>query len=210
MRSIELFSERDDTAQIVLVIPPDEQEMIKLKWEAKLQFFNVKICTGGEERFESVGNAFEHLKDDIDLIAVHDAVRCCTKKLWIDQAIETASRTGAAILASPLIGTIKQADDHTVTKTLDRSKLYEAQTPQVFNAALLKKAYDNLENIDKSTISDDAQLIEALGEDVSIIKTDNSNIKITNKSDIPIAEAIIKTSKPKPKGPLGPYVEAKW
>jgi 2-C-methyl-D-erythritol 4-phosphate cytidylyltransferase len=75
----------------------------------------------------------------------------------------------------------------------------------------LKRAYENLANLDKSKISDDAQLIEALGEKVSVVETDSSNIKITRQSDIAIAEAILKSRpKPKPKGPAGPYIEAQW
>jgi 2-C-methyl-D-erythritol 4-phosphate cytidylyltransferase len=89
--------------------------------------------------------------------------------------------------------------------------LWEAQTPQVFKKDLLIKAYENLKNLDKEKISDDAQLLEALGHEVSIVETDASNIKITRKSDLAIAEAIIK-SRPKPKkeGYIGPYAEAQW
>ncbi|MHC4418074.1 MAG: IspD/TarI family cytidylyltransferase, partial [Planctomycetota bacterium] len=122
-----------------------------------------------------------------------------------------AAKTGAAILASPVVATLKEAREDVIIKTVAREALYEAQTPQVFKAELLKKAYENLKNLDKDKVSDDSQLVEALGEKVSIVETDSSNIKITRKNDIAIAEAIIK-SRPKlaPKGPTGPYVEAQW
>ena len=106
-----------------------------------------------------------------------------------------------------------------MVKTVDRAGLYEAQTPQVFKTELLKKAYENLKTLDnglshplrESKISDDAQLLEALGHKVSIVETDSSNIKITHRSDIAIAEAILKSRpKPAPKGPAGPYIEAQW
>ena len=98
-----------------------------------------------------------------------------------------------------------------IIKTIDRAGLWQAQTPQVFKADLLKKAYGNLKNLDKSKISDDSQLVEALGQKVSIVEADSSNIKITQRSDIAIAEAILKTRpKPKLEGPTGPYVEAQW
>jgi 2-C-methyl-D-erythritol 4-phosphate cytidylyltransferase len=75
----------------------------------------------------------------------------------------------------------------------------------------LKKAYANLKNLDKNKISDDSQLVEAIGEKVSIVETDSSNIKITHKADLAIAEAILKSRpKPVPKGPIGPYIEAQW
>jgi len=101
--------------------------------------------------------------------------------------------------------------DNIITQTVDRAGLYEAQTPQIFKASLLKKAYDNLKNLDKSKISDDAQLVEALGHKVAIVETDSSNIMITRHSDIAVAEAILKSRpKPTPEGPIGPYIEAQW
>ena len=125
--------------------------------------------------------------------------------------IGAAAKTGAAIPAAPVTATIKKAKDSVIVETVDRSDLFEAQTPQIFDRALLQKAYANLANVDQSTISDDAQLVEALGEKVSIVETDSSNIKITKPSDIPIAEAIVK-SRPKPKadGYEGPFIEAQW
>ncbi len=219
LRSVELFSNRDDVKQILLAIAPEDEELVNVKWGPNLAFFNVKICFGGEERFDTVSKALELIKDNIDLIAVHDAVRCCVRVKWIDDCFTAAAQTGAAILACPVTATIKDVKDNTIIKTVERVGLYEAQTPQVFEASLLKKAYENLKNLDnglshplrESKISDDAQLVESLGHKVSIVETNSSNIKITRKSDIAIAEAILKTRpKPKPEGPAGPYIEAQW
>ena len=187
------------------------KELIRIKHEATLSFMGVKLCLGGSERFETVGKALELVKDDIDIVAVHDAVRCCLTEKWIDDVFAEAEKTGAAMLACPIVGTVKKVENGQIVKTVDRSGLFEAQTPQVFEKELLLKAYKNLENLDKSTISDDSQLIEALGEKVSIVETDHSNIKITQKTDVAIAEAIIKSRpKQKPDGPTGPYAEAVW
>ena len=211
LRSVELFSDRDDVKQILLAITPEDEELVTVKWGANLKFFNVKICFGGDERFDTVSKALELIKDDIELIAVHDAVRCCMTKEWTDKVIAKAGETGAAILACPVVATLKEAKDNTIIRTVERAGLYEAQTPQVFKAELLKKAYEHLKNLDKSKISDDSQLIEALGQRVSIVESNTSNIKITRPSDIAIAEAILKSRpKPGPKGPMGPYVEAQW
>ena len=211
LRSVELFADRDDVKQILLAIAPEDEELVNIKWGPNLKFYNTKICFGGAERFDTVKKALELINNDIDLVAVHDAVRCCLTKQWIDASFAAAAKTGAAILACPVSATIKQARDNTIIKTVDRAGLYEAQTPQVFKADLLKKAYENLAKLDKSKISDDAQLVEALGEKVSIVETDPSNIKITRQSDIAIAEAILKSRpKPRPKGPTGPYIEAQW
>jgi 2-C-methyl-D-erythritol 4-phosphate cytidylyltransferase len=211
LRSVELFSDRDDVKQILLAISAEDEELVSVKWGANLKFFNVKICFGGAERFDTVKAALELVKDDIDLVAVHDSVRCCVTKEWVDKVIEVAGQTGAAILACPVVATVKEVRDTTIIKTVDRSNLYEAQTPQVFGLELLKKAYKNLENSDDNKISDDAQLVEAVGGEITIVETDTSNIKITRKSDVAIAEAIIKSrAKPAAKGPKGPYIEAQW
>ena len=211
LRSVELFANRDDVKQMLLAIAPEDEELVDVKWGPNLKFYNVKICFGGAERFDTVKKALELVKETIDLIAVHDAVRCCVTKKWIDDCFAVAAKTGAAILACPVAATIKEVKDNTIIKTVDRAGLYEAQTPQVFEASLLKKAYENLKNLDTNKISDDSQLVEALGEKVSIVETNSSNIKITRQSDIAIAEAILKSRpKPKPKGYVGPYIEAQW
>ncbi len=211
LHSVELFTARDDVKQVLLAIPPEDQELVSVKWGPNLKFFNVKTYFGGEERFDTVSKALELVRADIDLIAVHDAVRCCVTAKWIDEVIAAAAKSGAAVLACPVAATVKKVEDNTIIKTVDRAGLWEAQTPQVFEAGLLKKAYENLKNLDKSKISDDSQLVEALGHKVSIVQTDSSNIKITRSSDVAIAEAILKSRpKPRPKGPAGPYIEAQW
>jgi 2-C-methyl-D-erythritol 4-phosphate cytidylyltransferase len=115
------------------------------------------------------------------------------------------------MLACPVTATLKKVENGKIIETVDRKGLYEAQMPQVFKKNLLKEAYANIGKPDKSKIGDDSQLVEALGLKVSIVETDSSNIKITTKADIAIADAIIKSRpKPKPDGPVGPYYEAQW
>lgn len=210
LRSVELFSNRDDVKQVLLGIAPEDEELVSVKWGPNLKFFDVKIFIGGAERFDTVRKGIELIKNGINLIAVHDACRCCVTEEIIDSTITAAAKSGAAIPACPVTATIKQAKDNIITQTVERIGLYEAQTPQIFSASLLKKAYENLENL-KSKISDDSQLVEALGHKVTIVEADSSNIKITRQSDIAVAEAILK-SRPKltPKGPAGPYIEAQW
>jgi len=211
LRSVELFSNREDVKQILLGIAPEDEELVNVKWGPNLKFFNVSIFLGGAERFDTVNRGIELVRDDIDLIAVHDACRCCVTEEIINSTIAAAAMNGAALPACPVTATIKQAEHNIITKTIDRTGLYEAQTPQIFSASLLKKAYENLEHLDKSKISDDTQLVEALGHKVTIVETDSSNIKITHQNDIAVAEAILKSRpKPVPEGPLGPYIEAQW
>lgn len=210
LRSIEYFSNRDEVKQIIMAISKDDEELVTVKWGSTLAFNGVKLCLGGAERFDTVANAIKKINDDIDLIAVHDAVRCCLTNDWVDAVFEKAAETGAAMLACPVNATLKRVEKGVITETIDRDNLYEAQTPQVFDAKMLREAYAKIGKF-KGKITDDAQLIEALGHKVHIVETDYSNLKITRKSDVPIAEAIIKSRpKPKPEGPIGPYIEAQW
>jgi 2-C-methyl-D-erythritol 4-phosphate cytidylyltransferase len=211
LRSLERFSENPQVKQMIMAISPEDEERVKLKWGANLSFFGVRVCLGGAERFETVARALAHVREDIDLVAVHDAARGCITDAWIQDVFAKAAETGAAMLACPVTATIKRVIKGVIVETVDRSELWEAQTPQVFDRKLLVKAYDNLKNLDAAAISDDAMLVEAVGHKVHVVETDTSNWKVTYPADTAVAEAIIKTRpKPKPEGPVGPYNEAQW
>ncbi|MFC1637115.1 2-C-methyl-D-erythritol 4-phosphate cytidylyltransferase [Planctomycetota bacterium] len=211
LRSVEHFADRDDVKQVLLGIATEDEELLSVKWGPNLKFYNVEIFMGGDERFDTVTKGLELVKDGIELVAVHDACRCCITKEIIDATFAAAAKSGAAVPACPVTATIKQVKECTIERTVDRAGLYEAQTPQVFALDLLRKAYENLKNLDGSKISDDSQLVEALGHKVTIVDADSSNIKITRKNDIAVAEAILKSRpKPIPEGPAGAYIEAQW
>jgi len=211
LRSIELFSNREDVKQILLAIPQEDEEIVKIRYGANLSLFNVKVIIGGATRFETVNKALALLKDNIELVAIHDAARCCVTEKWADEVIKAAAKTGAAILACPVTATLKEVKDAAIVKTVDRAGLYEAQTPQVFEVKLLKQSREKLNESNAEKITDDSQLIEAMGHKVAIVETDSSNIKITYPADVAIADAIIK-SRPAPKkeGYVGPFAEANW
>jgi 2-C-methyl-D-erythritol 4-phosphate cytidylyltransferase len=211
LRSIEAFANRDDVKQILLGISKEEEEIVNIKWGANLKFYRVKTFFGGSQRFDTVIEGLKLIKEEIDLVAVHDACRCCVTEQLVSDVFAAAEKTGAAIPACPVTATLKEAKDGTIVRTVDRASLFEAQTPQVFEVALLRKAYENLTNLDREKVTDDAFLVEALGHEVSIVESDASNIKITRPADIVIAEAILASRpKPKPEGPTGPWLEAQW
>ena len=97
-----------------------------------------------------------------------------------------------------------------VDETVPRQNLWEAQTPQVFRADVIREAYANRDAFE-GDLTDDAQLVEVMGHPVSLVESDFTNIKITAKRDVSLANQIIKgRPKPKPKGPLGAFEEAQW
>jgi len=212
LRTIEMFAGREDVVQVVLAIPGEDEELFRIKWAASLSFHGVKAIVGGAERQETAAKLLAEARVDVDLIALHDAVRPCVTKEQIDAVFAAAAASGAAILAQRLAGTIKEADGSgRIVRTVDRRGLWEAQTPQVFKPEIIRRAYAEREKLSEN-ITDDAQLVEALGVAVRIVESTASNIKITTNEDVAIAGAILSARpKPKPKGPVGPWAgEQGW
>jgi 2-C-methyl-D-erythritol 4-phosphate cytidylyltransferase len=208
LRSAELFVARPDVSQCIIVVAPEDQEVFRRRYQANLVFMNVEIVSGGAERFESVANALAKVKPEVDFVAIHDAVRPCLAETMVSAVFAKGQQTGAALLALPVTDTVKQADDkHTVQQTVSRKGLWLAQTPQVFRRDWLLEAYARRGQLGKD-ITDDAQLMEAAGHPVHLVEGAPTNIKITSKADLILAEAILKAMpKPKPTGPAHPFAE---
>jgi 2-C-methyl-D-erythritol 4-phosphate cytidylyltransferase len=208
LRTVEQFVNRPDVAQCLIVVAPDDQEMFRRRYGANLAFMNVQIANGGAERFESVANALALLKPEVEFVAIHDAVRPCITEALITQVFTRAEKTGAALLALPVSDTVKRVDAHQqVQATVPRQGLWLAQTPQVFRRDWLEAAYARRADLGQG-ITDDAQLVEAAGHPVHVIEGATTNIKITTRQDLVLAEAILKAlPKPKPQGPAHPFDE---
>src|SRR4051812_19384219 len=110
LRTVEQFINRSDVAQCIIVVSPDDQEMFRRRFGANLAFMNVQIANGGAERFESVANALALLKPEVQLVAVHDAVRPCITETLINEVFGKARKEGAAMLAVPVSDTLKKVD----------------------------------------------------------------------------------------------------
>jgi 2-C-methyl-D-erythritol 4-phosphate cytidylyltransferase len=208
IRTAELFVNRADVKQIILVISPDDREMVKSRFGANLMFMEIKLVDGGAERFESVANALKVLKDEIDFVAVHDAVRPCVSHAVIDAVFNAAQKEGAALPGIPVADTLKRVDNGMrITETVSRFALWQAQTPQTFRRDWLQEAYDKRASFGKE-ITDDAQLVEALGKPVRIVPGSGMNIKITAHEDMKLASAFCKIREAesaaavKPRGPF--------
>jgi 2-C-methyl-D-erythritol 4-phosphate cytidylyltransferase len=207
LRCAELFVTRDDVCQCLIVVSPGDQELFRRRFAPNMAFMNIGIVDGGAERFESVANALAKLSPEAEYVAVHDAVRPCVTGALIDAVFAKAVQTGAALLATPVVDTLKEVDAQQVKATVSRKGLWAAQTPQVFRREVLLEAYARRGQLGKE-ITDDAQLVEALGLKVHVVDGAATNIKITTKADLILAEAILKAMpKPKPSGPIHPFAE---
>jgi len=208
IRSLELFTSRDDVCGIQLVVSDGDMEEMKARFGGHLGFMGVRLTRGGETRPQSVKSALASVPAEADYVCVHDAVRPCVSPLWVDAVFAEAAKSGAAILAYPVHGTLKKVSGAgVIDETVARGDLWEAQTPQVFRKDLLRKAYEG----DLSHVTDDAQLVEAIGHGVRVVLGDPRNIKITTPGDLALASAVIGSlHRPKPKGPSHPFDEARW
>ncbi len=210
LRTIELFINRDDVCQTLLVVSPDNMKIIKQQYGANLGFMGVQVAEGGQRRCDSVRAALEKVSDEAELIAVHDAVRPCVSPKLIDAVFAEAAKSGAAIPGCPIVGTLKRvAESGVIDETVSRDQLFEAQTPQVFKRQWLLDAYADPVPPD-ADITDDSQLIEKAGHAVSVITADATNLKITTKADIALANAILKARPAGKVKRMGAFEEAQW
>ncbi len=203
IRSVELFVARDDVVQTLVVIAPDEIDWFKEKYRANLAFMDVEIVPGGAERVDSVQNALQRVRDDVDFVAVHDAARPLITKEWIDQVFQAAEQHGAVVPALPVANTLKRVDEQGfVRETVSRSELWEAQTPQVFRRDWLVEAYRQRGDF---LPTDDAQLVERAGHPVKVVEGWPMNFKITTKADLDMARAVVDALPQKKLPPLHPF-----
>jgi 2-C-methyl-D-erythritol 4-phosphate cytidylyltransferase len=147
----------------------------------------VTVVQGGDTRQESVENALRALPSDTRLVAVHDAVRPFVSVAEISAVLAEAERSGASILAVLCVDTVKQVERKRITATIPRERIVLAQTPQAFRYELLVRAFDQARR-DQFTGTDEASLIERLGEDVTVVPGSPRNIKITAPHDLQLAQ----------------------
>ncbi|MEM8735945.1 MAG: 2-C-methyl-D-erythritol 4-phosphate cytidylyltransferase [Planctomycetota bacterium] len=194
--SAERFSDHPAVSQILIVISPDDKELFNEKFSASAAMLGVQPVLGGEQRADSVRNALREIREDIPMVAVHDAARPCITDESIAGVFQAALTHQAALLATPVHATIKRASpEGRVEATIPRDRLWLAQTPQVFSKELLNEAYDK--NPSASAATDEASLVESIGKPVYLVEGDPLNIKVTTKSDLKLAEFGLKKRPPK-------------
>lgn len=223
IRTIEAFGKREEFGPIVVAGPadPGDFDSFKQRFGPTLGFHGASILKGGKiERWETVKNALDAVPKECTHIAVHDAARPVVNPKMLGRLIDAAGIYPAVIPAITITNTVKRVtgapqetaaeeDDiadsilgdegkpmvvtQDVIETIDRTNLVMVQTPQIFESELLRKAYAQK---DLSGATDDAMLVERLGEKVRIVTGDIRNIKVTTKDDLALVRSILGVSAP--------------
>jgi 2-C-methyl-D-erythritol 4-phosphate cytidylyltransferase len=163
----------------VVVLRPEDLDRVELEgW---------KKVAGGARRRDSVEHGLRALDPSTGLVLVHDAARPLVGRELVGRVLAAAARARAVVPVVPVVDTVKRVENGRVVATLDRASLVLVQTPQAFETALLRRAFEAT----SADATDDAALVEALGEPVLAVEGDPRNVKITTPADLAVAEALL-------------------
>ncbi|MEY4931439.1 MAG: hypothetical protein RI909_2163 [Bacteroidota bacterium] len=186
LHTIEAFYRYSEKIEIILVLPEDDFEI----WETICKKFNfnkpIVLQKGGETRFQSVKNGLSKIAGP-GLVAIHDGVRPLVSEDIIGASFHLAAVHQSAVAAVRLKDSIRMTDQDN-TKAVDRSRFRLIQTPQTFDIALIKQAYEMKED---ASLTDDASVAERSGHVISLFEGSYENIKITTPEDLIVAEALL-------------------
>lgn len=191
MHTIERFTEAIPDINIVMVL----SAAYKADWEALCKIHNFttqhQLAEGGETRFHSVKHGLAFVPEN-SVVGIHDAARPLVSIATILAAFKTAEKTGNASPAVSIAESMREISDKS-NKAVDRNNYFLIQTPQCFQSTLIKKAF--LQDY-RSSFTDDASVLEALGETINLVEGNRENIKITTPNDLIVAEALMQKKIP--------------
>lgn len=201
IHTLRVFARNNQVTRIVVALRRNEMEQFSRTLEKERLAAKVELVEGGEHRQDSVANAVASLKAaKDDIVLVHDAVRPFVDDEIIASVIREVEKHGAAIAGLPAVDTIKQveraAEGAIITSTIPRERVVQAQTPQGFRYELIKRAFDGA-LADGFTGTDEASLVERLGENVWVVMGSARNIKITTPADMELAEFLLAQARSK-------------
>ena len=189
-RSALAFDQNDRISELVVVTRADRLDEISKLLDARGLSTLTMVAAGGETRADSVRAGLEHISKKAALVAIHDAARPLVSQRIINETVAMAIKTRASAPAIPVKDTIKVAKSGAVVSTPDRKTLYAVQTPQVFDADLLRAAHKKAEKSGKE-LTDDCLAAEQLGLKVFLTQGEETNLKITTPLDLRIAAMIL-------------------
>lgn len=187
LHSFDAFKAYDPEMQFILVL----FKGLEQAWQEILDThqYDLKhtLVEGGEERFHSVKNGLDALGDDVDVVAIHDAVRPLVSQETITRCFEGATANGSAIPTIPVVDTVRRTTPEG-NFSIPRHELEAVQTPQCFKANLIKEAYNTAY---RESFTDDASVLESTGREIHRVSGNRTNIKITTQEDLLIAKAFL-------------------
>jgi len=190
IHTLEAFMNFDASLQLILVLPAAQFEFWKTLCKKHALNIPHQIVAGGQTRFQSVKNGLDAVKVPA-IVAIHDGVRPLVSKETISRCFDAAAKFGAAIPTMDSIESIRFVDANG-SKSVDRNAYKMVQTPQVFDAELLKKAYEQEFSV---LFTDDASVVEAMGIKVQLVDGNRENIKITTEFDLIVAERLLELTR---------------
>jgi 2-C-methyl-D-erythritol 4-phosphate cytidylyltransferase len=192
VHTLERFAAVQAVVEIVVAVAADKVDWARQAFGDCLKGAKrLVVVAGGRDRTESVAHALAATDGGTELVAIHDAVRPLIRPAIIEEALRVAIEHGAAVVGRLVDHTIKAVGpDRRVLRTVPRDALWLAQTPQVFRREIIVHAYQRRENL-VGYVTDDAQLVEAMGQAVVMVPGDTVNIKITAPEDLRACEALL-------------------
>jgi 2-C-methyl-D-erythritol 4-phosphate cytidylyltransferase len=191
IHTLKAFEQCDVIQEIIVVLAAAEADSF-LSLAERYGVGKIRaVQTGGATRAESVLHGLLAADEGTEIVAVHDAVRPFVTPDEIARTVEAAQREGAAILVSTPVDTVKEVSDGAVVRTLKRSGLRNALTPQCFRYTLLRQAYEHADVLDPD-LTDESSLVERLGARIVVVEGSARNIKITLPADLVVGEVLLK------------------
>lgn len=189
LHSLQTFMARPDVISVVVVLPR-EYAADPPPWIFQCDIDRLMVSTGGRTRSESVANGLEDLPDDARVVLVHDAARPLVGNDTVERVVQSARSGHCTIAALPVVDTLKEIDESgSIVRTLERERLWRAQTPQGFPREVIVRAHRDAK-LNRVTATDDAALCERLGIPVKVVLGSERALKITDESDFARAEAL--------------------
>jgi len=189
LHSVQAFMARPDVAVVVVVLPK-AYAADPPPWLFQCDVDRLLVTVGGKERHDSVVSGLEDLPEDVDIAVVHDAARPLVTDATIERVIAAARAGQGAVAALPVVDTLKEVDaDGRIVRTVDRTHLWRAQTPQAFPRRMLEEAHVAARR-DGVGATDDAGLCERLGFPVVVVRGSERGLKITDADDFARADVL--------------------
>jgi 2-C-methyl-D-erythritol 4-phosphate cytidylyltransferase len=188
--SLRVIAALDAIGEAVVTVPAGMEPRARTEVERAGLEIPVKLVAGGAERQDSVRTALAITSAESEVVLIHDAARPLATPAMFAACLEAVRRTDGAIAAIAVADTLKRTDDRTITATVARAGLWQAQTPQAFRRVMLIKAHDRAVR-ERWAATDDAELIERCGGRVEVVESSATNFKITTPADLEIAEALV-------------------